>query len=64
MLIAVRTLPGGGAKEQAGHGAASSLPRQILEVLSHGAAVAQIMELMKQRFEERSIRGERRTDFP
>jgi hypothetical protein len=64
MLVAVRTLPGGRAKEQAGHRAAGSFPRQILEVLPHRAAVTQIVELMEQGFKKPAVDGGHRADFP
>ena len=64
MLIASGALPGRRAKEQAGHGAAAAFARQILQVLPHGAAVAQIVELMQEGFEEPSIGRELRADFP
>jgi hypothetical protein len=64
IAIPIGAVPGGGAEEQTGQRAALLIADQVLEIFSHGAAVAQIVVAVEESLKERSLtRPSRGADF-
>lgn len=64
VMIALGALPSGRPKEQTSQWMALAIANEVLEVLTHGTAVTQVMVVVKQARKECSLTGLRRSaDF-